>query len=90
MDDDRGIEHDNGRGIERWGTWLRWSRVAIGVLGLLLIVIEYSAARSDANHASDLDASAIQIVQVWTPHLFYITAIIGGVVAAYVITRALD
>lgn len=71
-------------------TYLRWSRVVIGFLGLVLIGYEFVAARQDADNATKLDASAIQIVQIWTPHLFYMIAIVGAVIAAYVITRAVS
>lgn len=35
-------------------------------------------------------ASAIQIVQLWTPHLYYMIVIIGLTIAAYIITRGFD
>ncbi len=68
----------------------QWSRIAIGVLAIIAMGIEYINAHNDAENASDLDASAIQIVQVWTPHLFDMMAVIGVAIGAYIITRVAE
>lgn len=70
----------------------RWRqlRPLIGVLTLLAIGHRVYAAESDVSAASNAEASAIQIVQVWTPHLFYMIMIIGIAIAFYVITRVED
>lgn len=68
----------------------QYARVAIGVIMIIVMAAEFYLAESDANDASDAGASAIQIVQVWTPHLFYMMAIIGFGIAAYIITRVVE
>lgn len=68
----------------------RQARVVIGVGGVVALLAEYGAAQSDARAAVDAEASAIQIVQVWTPHLYYALVIVGVMIALYLVTRYAD
>ena len=63
-------------------------RLVIGILGLLAIGHRIYVAEQDIEHARGFDPSAIQIVQLWTPHIFYMIAIIGAIIACYVISRS--
>lgn len=67
--------------------WVR-ARLAIGVVATLAIAHRIYAAEQDMDNARDFDASAIQIVQLWTPHLFYMMAIIGAMIAFYIMSRS--
>jgi len=69
---------------------VHWLRVAIGVVGLIALAIEYSNAKSDEDLGTAAEASAVQIIQLWTPHLYYVLLIVGAMVGCYIITRAWD
>lgn len=70
--------------------WLMFGRFLIGIGGLASLGVEYHTANHDADNASKVGASAIQIVQVWTPHLFNAMLIIGVTLTLYVLSRAFD
>ncbi len=56
----------------------------------MAMLIEVVVAVVDVNSAEDKGASAIQIVQVWTPHLYAMMTIIGITIALYIVTRAVE
>jgi hypothetical protein len=87
MDDGvRKIETANDDGRTTW----RRVRNLIGVVMLLAIGVIVLAANADVDAAREGDASAIQIIQVWTPNIFYMITVIGIGIAFYIITRIED
>jgi hypothetical protein len=56
--------------------------IALGI-NLFLAVTSIESAR-------DSDASAVQIIQVWVPHIYYAVLITGFAIALYIFTRAED
>lgn len=66
------------------------ARVLIGLAGIGGLAYQYHSAQDDMRLADRADASAVQIVQLWTPHIFYAIVIIGLVMSAYIITRVSD
>lgn len=71
--------------------WVRIARLLIGLGGAAALLLEYTNAQSDIDRATKVpDISAVQIVQLWTPHIFYAIVIIGVTLALYIATRMAD
>ena len=67
-----------------------WSRRIIAIISILALVAEFVVAQADIQSGTDQQASAIQIIQLWTPHLYYLLLIIGVTIALYIWTRATE
>lgn len=68
----------------------RLGRAVISVIALLSFGLNLALAQWSIADARDADASAIQIIQVWTPHIYYAVVIVGIAVVLYILTRAFD
>lgn len=86
--DDMMIDDDTD--TPRTFSYAAGARVLIGLAGIGGLAYQYNRAQDDADKASTAEASAIQIVQVWTPHLFYAIVIIGIVISLYIASRYAD
>jgi len=72
------------------GIRVRAGRIVIGVGMLLALAFVSLAAIGDINSGNKAGASAIQIIQLWTPYIFWAIVIVGAGIAGYILTRALD
>ena len=68
----------------------QWSRLVIGGLGVLALGYKYMAAQNDEDAAFAGEASAVQFIQVYTPHIFDAMVIIGVMIGLYIVTRGLS
>lgn len=85
MDDDIDID-DNPRVF----SYAAGARVLIGIGGIIGLGYQYNRAQADMDKAEKAEASAVQVVQLWTPHIFYAILIIGIVISLYIISRYSD
>jgi len=92
-------QHDTAKGLgmiqpvgqpAKKSRMVRIVRPILGIVTIVALILEASLATGDASIASDGEASAIQIIQLWTPHLYYVMLIIGISIACYIWTRAYD
>jgi hypothetical protein len=65
-------------------------RALVGALAIGAFTVNFMLAQWSIHDARESDASAIQIVQVWTPHIYYAILITGVAVALYVASRLVD
>jgi hypothetical protein len=68
-------------------------RKGIGIGGIVLLIGYYVFAQIDVNGASTAtgaETSAIQVIQLWTPHLFGAIILVGILISLYIWTRAYD
>jgi hypothetical protein len=67
-----------------------WARRVIALISILAMIGELIVAQGDISNGTNAQASAIQIIQLWTPHIYYLMLIIGFTIAGYIWTRATD
>lgn len=65
-------------------------RIGIGIAACIGFAINFVMAQITLMSARGGDASAIQIIQVWTPHIYYAILITGIAVALYIASRSMD
>lgn len=65
-------------------------RKAIAIAAILAFAINLLLALNVTSSAQGSEASAVQVIQVWVPHIYYAILITGVTVALYVWTRASD
>ncbi len=58
-----------------------------GVIALLAFAVNLGLAQLTINDARSGEVSAVQIIQVWTPHIYYAILITGVAVAIYIYSR---
>ena len=77
--------------LATWGgTGVPVFRVIIGIGAMIALAINYWTVQGDVESARISGASAIQIIQIWTPHLYYGVMIIGIAIALYIVSRGLE
>jgi len=66
-------------------------RKGIGIGGIVLLIGYYVFAQADVSGAGGIsEASAVQVIQLWVPHLFGAIILVGILISLYIWTRAYD
>lgn len=62
----------------------------IAIAACFAFGINFLLAQVSLDSAREGEASAIQVIQVWTPHIYYAVLITGVAVALYIYSRSHD
>ena len=65
-------------------------RFLAGIGSFFALIVVVVVAVGDVNNAIEADASAVQVIQLYTEYVFYAVIGIGVAIAMYVFSRALD
>ena len=63
-------------------------RKLVGVAAMIAFAINLALAQLTLSDARGGDVSAVQIIQIWTPHIYYAVLITGVAIALYIYSRA--